>query len=128
MAEKEIKHQIKQDLCILADRQAIIVSPLAAVPKGETEVTLIHDVSRPESDTINGLTGHHTERCQTVEEAGWLAKPGYFSAKAGLLSAYHSVPIHPGCCKTTGNLPGTVQRPFSLMHISPLGPNVGQAS
>ena len=99
MAEKEVKHQIKQDLCILADRQAIIVNPLAAVPKGETE---IHDVSRPESDAINGLTGHHTERYQTVEEAGWLAKPGYFPAKVDLLSAYHSVPIHPDCYKTTG--------------------------
>ena len=57
MVEKEIKHQIKQDLCILADRQAIIVSPLAAVPKGETQVRLIYDVSGPESDAMNGLTG-----------------------------------------------------------------------
>ena len=102
MAEKEVKHQIKQDLCILADRQAIIVSPLAAVPKGETQVRLIHDVSRPESDAINGLTGHHKERYQTVEEAGWLAKPGYCSMKVDLESAYHSVPIDPGRCKTTG--------------------------
>lgn len=102
--EKELRSQIIQGNYIVASEKPAVVSPLAAIPKGDGsgDIRLIHDGSRPVGQAMNDYATLHSERFQTIQDACSLAKPGYWCAKVDLKAAYRSVPIHCNDYRVTG--------------------------
>ena len=80
-----------------------IVSPMAAIPKPDGDVRLIHDCSRPVGEAVN-------DYCSTdwklsfakVDDAAKLMSPGCYFAKVDLKSAYRSVGISKASQEVTG--------------------------
>jgi len=102
LVEKELRKQIVEGNYILSSQKPLIVSPLAAIPKDDGNIRLIHDGSRPFGAAMNDYATLHPERFQTIDDACKMAKPGYWCAKLDLKSAYRSVPIHRDDYKITG--------------------------
>lgn len=100
--EKEIKDQIANSCYVIADRPPVVVSALAAIPKDDGSVRLIHDGSRPVGSAMNDYSLPESVKFQTLRDACRLALPNYYCAKIDLKSAYRSVPIHPGDYNATG--------------------------
>jgi hypothetical protein len=102
LVEKELRQQIAEGNYVLAATKPSIVSPLAAIPKDENSIRVIHDGSRPFGYAMNSYATLRSERFQTIDDACKLAKPNYWCAKLDLKSAYRSVPIHKDDYKVTG--------------------------
>lgn len=98
----ELRDQIVKGNYILCDRPPKIISALAAIPKEDGSVRLIHDGSRPIGKAMNDYSIPGTSIFQTLKDACKLAKPLYYCAKIDLQSAYRSVPIHPENYIATG--------------------------
>ena len=79
---------------VVQDRTRI-VSRLAAVPKSDGTVRLIHDDSRPEGAALNDFAVNCPFINQTVQNASASIKRGDLLAKVDQASAYRSVTIHP---------------------------------
>ena len=67
---------------------------MAAIPKEDGSVRLIHDGSRPIEAAMNDYSQPDTVKFQMLQDACQLAKPFYYCAKIDLQAAYRSVPIH----------------------------------
>jgi hypothetical protein len=78
-----------------------VVSSLGAVPKGQCDIRLIHDLSRPNGG-VNVLANDTSVSFVTLDDATSVIKPNGFLAKRDLQSAYRSVPIHPDDYNLTG--------------------------
>jgi len=102
LVEQELIDQINMGNYVVASTQPAIVSPLAAIPKKDGGIRLIHDASRPHGAAMNDYASLDSVKFQTIEDACKLAKPGYYCAKVDLQSAYRSVAIHPSEYKMTG--------------------------
>lgn len=100
--EKELIDQINKGHYIISSRKPSIVSALAAIPKDDGDIRLIHDGSRPEGQAMNDYSVPDTVKFQTLADACRLAKPGYWCAKVDLKAAYRSVCIHPDDYHVTG--------------------------
>lgn len=71
-----------------------IISPMAAIPKPDGGVRLIHDCSRPGGLAVNDYcTSDWKQKFARVDDAARLVTPGCFMAKVDLKQAYRSVPI-----------------------------------
>ena len=79
-----------------------IISGLAAVPKADGSLRLIHDLSKPAGKAVNDYATKETFTCDTVNTAIDLINRNWFMAKIDLQSAYRSVPIHPNHQTLTG--------------------------
>ena len=75
---------------------------MAAIPKEDGSVRLIHDGSRPIGAAMNNYSQPDTVKFQTFQDACQLAKPFYYCAKIDLQAAYRSVPNHCDEYKATG--------------------------
>ena len=62
---------------IIADRPPTIVSALAAIPKDDGTVRLIHDGSRPVGKAMNDYSLAEMVKFQTLQDAYRLAKASY---------------------------------------------------
>lgn len=100
--ESELVDQLAKGYYVLADRKPTVVSAIAAIPKDNGKIRLIHDGSRPVGTGMNDYATPDKVRFQTLEDACRLAKPGFFCAKLDLKSAYRSVAIHPSEYRVTG--------------------------
>lgn len=100
--ESELKRQIAEGHYIKAKTKPAIISPLAAIPKDDGSIRLIHDASRPEGYALNDYTENHSVKYKTIKDACKLAKRGYFCAKIDLKNAYRKVGVHPDDYKATG--------------------------
>lgn len=100
--EKELLDQISKGHYIVTNTKPDIVSALAAIPKDDGDIRVIHDASRPRGAAMNDYVSADPVQFQTLEEACRLAKPGYWCAKVDLKSAYRSVAIHPDNYSVTG--------------------------
>ena len=100
--EKELMEQIKLGNYVVASKKPTVVSALAAIPKDNGDVRIIHDGSRPEGSGMNSYSIPQSVKFQSVKDACDLAKPNYYMAKVDLQAAYRSVPIHPDDYNTTG--------------------------
>lgn len=100
--EKELKEQIEHGNYVIADRKPTVVSALAAIPKENGSIRLIHDGSKPIGLAMNDYSNPESVRFQTVQDACRIAKPFYYCAKIDLASAYRSVAISPIDYKATG--------------------------
>lgn len=102
LVEAELMRQIEEGNYVVASTKPAIISPLAAIPKDDGSVRLIHDGSRPFGCAMNNYATMRPERFQTIDDACKLAKPNYWCAKLDLKAAYRSVPIHSDDYKVTG--------------------------
>jgi hypothetical protein len=105
LAEEELKSQMDIGNCRFANRSntAIIVSPLAAIPKDDSsEIRLIHDCSRPAGDSVNNYALPMSVHYENIENAFKLAGPDKYCCKIDLKSAYRSVAINPADYCMTG--------------------------
>ena len=88
--EKEFLDHIQIGHHIIADRKPTV----AAIPKEDGSVRLIHDGSRPIGAVMTDYSQSDTVKFQMLQDACQLAKPFYYCAKLDLQAAYCSVPIH----------------------------------
>ena len=79
---------------VVGDRPRI-VSGLAAIPKADGSIRLIHDASRPAGTTLDDYADNAPFTYQTVQQAAASIQRGDYLAKVDLASAYRSVNIHP---------------------------------
>ena len=79
--EKELLDQIQIGHYIIANRKPAVVSTMAAIPKEDGSVRLIHDGSRPIGAAMNDYSQPDTVKFQTLQDACQLAKPFYYCAK-----------------------------------------------
>jgi hypothetical protein len=100
--ESELLDQIEQGNYIVANRKPAVVSALAAIPKEDKTVRIIHDGSRPHGQAMNDYAIPEKVKFQTLTDACKIAKPGYWCAKVDLKAAYRSVCIHPDDYNVTG--------------------------
>ena len=103
LMEKEQLDQIKKRyyVILIANRKPNIVSLLAAMPKSDGDIRLIHDASRPRGTAMNDYSSLDKVKFQTLEDECKLAKPGFWCTKVDLKSAYRSVAIHPDDYRVT---------------------------
>ena len=86
---------------MIANSKPDIVNPLAAIPKSDSDVRLIHDAGRPRGTAMNDYSSLEKVKFQTLEDECKLAKPGFWCTKVDLKSAYRSVAIHPDDYRVT---------------------------
>lgn len=126
--EKELKEQIENGNYVIADRKPTVVSALAAIPKENGSIRLIHDGSKPIGQAMNDYSNPNSVRFQTVQDACKIAKPFYFCAKIDLASAYRSVAINPVDYQATGlqwRFQGDKEPTFLFDTRLPFGSNSG---
>ena len=79
-----------------------IISALSAIPKPDGGMRLIHDLSRPNNQSVNSYTTKDYCKYETINDALSLIQPGWFMAVVDLKSAYRSVHIRPAEHAITG--------------------------
>ena len=76
---------------------------MAAIPKPDGDVRLIHDCSRPTGRAVNDyLTTDWHQKFSRLDDAAALMTPGCFFAKVDQRSAYRQVKLSPESQKVTG--------------------------
>jgi hypothetical protein len=126
--EKELRKQVELGHYIVSSQKPAIVSALAAIPKDDGSVRLIHDGSRPVGMAMNDYSEPKAEKFQCLQDACMLAKMNYFMAKVDLQSAYRSVPIHCDDYAATGlqwKFENMSEPCFLFDSRLPFGSNVG---
>jgi hypothetical protein len=86
----------------VASQKPTVVSAVAAIPKPNGKIRVIHDGSRPRGTAMNDYATPDKVKFQSLDDACRLANQGYFGAKLDLQAAYRSVPIHPSDYRVTG--------------------------
>jgi hypothetical protein len=66
--EQELVDQINKGHYIVAAKKPTITSALAAIPKDESSVRIIHDGSRPIGSAMNDYSGPVSVKFQTLTE------------------------------------------------------------
>ena len=99
--EKQIKLEMELGIYVICENIPYIISSMGAIPKADSRVRLIHDLSQPDGGP-NKLAVDTSVTYATIDDAVQLIVPGTFLGKLDLSSAYRSVPIHPSCYALTG--------------------------
>ena len=93
-ASKRVKQEIECGNYSLCDKPPKFISPMAAIPKPDGDVRLIHDCSRPSGRAVNDLCSTDwQQKFARVDDAAGLMTEGCFFAKVDLRNAYRSVGI-----------------------------------
>jgi hypothetical protein len=100
-AEGNIKVEIQKGRYIVVPSKPLVVSSIGAVPKPNSDVRLIHDLSRPYG-SVNAYSLDNSVTYSSISDATKLIKDGSFLTKIYLSSAYRSVPISPDSYSLTG--------------------------
>jgi hypothetical protein len=101
LVEAQILHEIDKGRYIVADNIPTCVSSLGAIPKGDSKIRLIHDLSRP----FGGINQHCSDKSisyPTIDDALKFVTSSSYLAKIDLREAYRSVPLHASCFDLTG--------------------------
>lgn len=102
-ASAQVRKEIEAGNYVICDDQPTVVSPMAAIPKPDGDVRLIHDCSRPAGRAVNDYcTSNWHQKFSRVDDAASLMTQGCFFAKVDLRSAYRSVKINEESQKVTG--------------------------
>ena len=125
------KEQIEEQLCQglskghfgTSNTPHIIVNAIGAVPKGDSELRLIMDCSRPLPLSANSYMDLDHYKNTIVDVAACKAKPSFWLAQIDLKHAYRSVGTHPFCWKVTWHvmLQGTSNMTFLFDERLPFG-------
>lgn len=100
--EEKINTELLHGRYKLTASPPAIISALAAIPKPNGDIRLIHDASRPIGEALNDYADPPTVKFQTLDDAIALITPGAYLAKVDLSNAYRSVSIHPDDYAATG--------------------------
>ena len=100
--DQQIREEIHHGHYTPAEGKPKIVSALAAIPKSNGDIRLIHDLSRPEESCLNSYATKEPFQSESVEDAINIVKESWYMAKVDLKSAYRTVPIHPSQYPLTG--------------------------
>ena len=96
---------------MICDTPPKIVSPMAAIPKPDGDVRLIHDCSRPVGEAVNDYCSiDWQQKFSRVDDAAAKMTEGCYFAKVELKSAYRSVGLSKASQEVTGlswNIGGT---------------------
>ena len=102
-ATKQILKEIENGNYVICDSKPDIISPMAAIPKPDGDVRLIHDCSRPSGKSVNDYcSSEWKQKFARVDDAASLMTEGCFFARVDLKSAYRSVKISKSSQKATG--------------------------
>lgn len=102
-ATEQVKKEIASGNYVLCDIPPKHISPMAAIPKPDGDVRLIHDCSRPIGSSVNDhCTTNWQQKFSRVDDAVALMSEGCYFAKVDLKSAYRSVGISKESQKVTG--------------------------
>ena len=93
-ATQQILKEIESGHYIYCDTPPKIISPMAAFPKPDGDVRLIHDCSRPSGKSVNDYcSSDWKQKFSRVDDASALMTEGCFFAKTDLKHAYRSIKI-----------------------------------
>ena len=99
LKEIQVGHYVSRDTPASPD----VVRPMAAIPKPDGEVRLIHDCSRPSGKSVNDYcSSEWKQKFSRVDDASSMMSEGCFFAKVDLKSAYQSVRLSEHSQKVTG--------------------------
>jgi hypothetical protein len=101
LVEAQINKEVMLGRYVKTDVRPSIVSSLGAIPKNETSIRLIHDLSRP-GGGVNQFGVESSVKYSSLDDALKLIEPGSYLAKIDLKEAYRHIPIHPDCYDLTG--------------------------
>ncbi|MES9882075.1 MAG: reverse transcriptase domain-containing protein [Sedimenticola sp.] len=104
-ATKQVLTEIELGNYVVAEgpNEPCIISPMAAIPKPDGGVRLIHDCSRPDGLSVNDhCSTDWKQKIARIDDAAKLMSPGCFFAKVDLKSAYRSVSIGKHSQNVTG--------------------------
>ncbi|MCG8046809.1 MAG: reverse transcriptase domain-containing protein [Candidatus Thiodiazotropha endolucinida] len=102
-ASAQVRKEIEAGNYIVCSTPPDIISPMAAIPKHDGEVRLIHDCSRPAGKAVNDYcTTDWHQKFSRVDDAASMMTPNCYFAKVDLRSAYRSVKISTQSQKATG--------------------------
>ena len=100
---EQVLREIECGNYVLCDKPPQIVSPMAAIPKPDGEVRLIHDCSRPTGQSVNDYCSiDWSQRFARIDDAADLITEKCYFAKVDLKSAYRSVGISEHSQQVTG--------------------------
>ena len=100
---KRLLEEIEDGNYIQTTESAVkLISPLAAIPKPDGDVRLIHDLSYPKCNSLNDYTLKEDCRYESLTDAIDNLQPGMWMAKCDLKWAYRSMPIKPDHYQLTG--------------------------
>ncbi len=100
--EKVTAEELAKGCYIKVKEPPPLISALAAVPKANGGIRLIHDCSQPEGRSLNDYSTKIDVRYQTLQAVTRLLRRDYYIAKVDLKSAYRSVGLHPSQYPFTG--------------------------
>ena len=102
-ATKQVVNEIQCGNYVICDTPQKIVSPMAAIPKPDGGVRLIHDCSRPPGQSVNDHnSADWQQKFSRIDDAANLMTKGCFFAKVDLKNAYRSVKLSNHSQKATG--------------------------
>ena len=102
-ASAQVRNETEAGNYVICDSQPAIVSPMAAIPKSDGDVRLIHNCSRPVGKAVNDhCTSDWHQKFSRVDDAASLMMHRCYFAKVDLRSAYRSVRISKESQKVTG--------------------------
>jgi hypothetical protein len=99
--ETRIHEEIVKGNYVICGQKPCVCSALGAIPKGESDVRLIHDLSRPDGG-LNAFAWDTSVSFSTLDMATSRLPENGFMAKIDLAAAYRSIPIHPSNYDFTG--------------------------
>lgn len=102
-ATKQVKKELECGNYIICDKPHKIISPMAAIPKPDGDVRLIHDCSRPVGHAVNDYcSSDWGQKFSHIDDAAALMSEECYLAKVDLKSAYRSVKISQNSQTVTG--------------------------
>ena len=102
-ATEQVRKEIECGNYVLCQTPPKIVSPMAAIPKPDGDVRLIHDCSRPTGKSVNDYCTEDWEiKFARVDDAANLMTNGCYYGKVDLRKAYRSVKLSDQSQQVTG--------------------------
>lgn len=102
-ATAQVIKEIENGHYVVCDKPPQIVSPMAAIPKPDGDVRLIHDCSRPVGEAVNDYCSvDWQQKFSRVDDAAAIMTEGCYFAKVDLRSAYRSVGLSKLSQEVTG--------------------------
>ena len=102
-ATAQVIKEIENGHYIVCDAPPKIVSPMAAIPKPDGDIRLIHDCSRPVGEAVNDYcSADWQQKFARVDDAAAVMTKGCYFAKVDLRSAYRSVNLSKSSQEVTG--------------------------
>ena len=91
--EEKLREEITDGNYEVVKKLPRIISPIAAIPKSDGDVRIIHDLSQPPGNSLNDHAKKVPCKYQCFNDALSFLQPNFFCCKVDLKSAYRSVHI-----------------------------------